>query len=333
MSVKYQDYYQILGVNRNATEKEIKAAYRKLARKHHPDLFTGQEKKEAEEKFKQINEAYEVLSNPEKRAKYDHLGANWQAGQDFQPSPDMEGVRFYTTDGINFESGFSDFFESLFRGDSPFRPTTTTRRYGRSIPGQDVTSEINLTLEEAYRGSQKSLQVSSQEICSVCGGTGSTGRGFCSRCGGTGTIPNVKNLEVKIPRGTLEGSRIRLKGQGGEGSGGGARGDLYLKIHLLPHPVFKVLGSDVETEVVLFPEQAVLGSKVTVPTLDGEVIMKVPPETRAGTRLRLKGKGLPRKKEGRGDEYVRLVIDLPKHFLEEEIKLYRQLAEIRNSLS
>ena len=333
MSVKYQDYYQILGVNRNATEKEIKAAYRKLARKHHPDLFAGQEKKEAEEKFKQINEAYEVLSNPEKRAKYDHLGANWQAGQDFQPSPDMEGVRFYTTDGNNFESGFSDFFESLFRGDAPFRPTATTRRYGRIIPGQDVTSEINLTLEEAYRGSQKSLQVSSQEICSVCGGTGSTGRGFCSRCGGTGTIPNVKNLEVKIPRGTLEGSRIRLKGQGGEGSGGGARGDLYLKIHLLPHPVFKVLGSDVETEVVLFPEQAVLGSKVTVPTLDGEVIMKVPPETRAGTRLRLKGKGLPRKKEGRGDEYVRLVIDLPKHLVEEEIKLYRQLAEIRKNLS
>jgi curved DNA-binding protein len=333
MSIKYQDYYQILGVNRNATEKEIKVAYRKLARKYHPDLFTGQEKKEAEEKFKQINEAYEVLSNPEKRAKYDHLGTNWQAGQDFQPPPDMEGVRFYTTDGINFESGFSDFFEFLFGGDAPFRHTATTRRYRRVIPGQDVTSGINLTLEEAYRGSQKSLQVSSQEICSVCGGTGSKGRGFCSRGGGTGTIPNVKNLEVKIPPGTLEGSRIRLRGQGGEGSGGGARGDLYLKVHLLPHPVFKVQGSDIETEVILFPEQAVLGSKIAVPTLDGEVIMKVPPETRAGTRLRLKGKGLPRKEGGRGDEYVRLVIDLPKHFTKEETKLYRQLAEIRKSLS
>lgn len=327
MKVKYQDYYQILGVNRNATEKEIKTAYRKLARKYHPDLFAGKEKKEAEEKFKQINEANEVLSDPEKRAKYDRLGTDWQAGQDFQPSSDMEGIRFYTTDDINLESGFSEFFESLFGGDFPFRrATATTRRHKRTTRGQDIESEINLTLEEAYRGTEKSLQISSQEICDVCGGTGRIRRSFCSRCGGTGTILATKTLKVKIPPGVLEDSRIRLKGQGGEGSSDGVRGDLYLKVHFLPHPVFKVKGSDLETEIVLLPEQAVFGSKVTAPTLDGDVVMTVPPETHTGSKLRLKGKGLPRKEGGRGDEYVRIVIDIPRHLTSKEKKLYQQLA-------
>lgn len=329
MAVSYQDYYEILGVGRNATEKEIKAAYRKLARKWHPDLHTGKQKKEAEEKFKQINEAYEVLSDPEKRAKYDRLGNNWRAGQDFEPPPDLAGVHFYTTGDFEpgLRSGFSDFFEMLFGGArAAGRPGAAARG---AVRGQDVESEIELTLEEAYRGTAKTLQVASAKVCPECGGTGVRERRFCAWCGGTGTLPETKTLEVKIPPGVREGSRIRLKEQGGEGLGGGPRGDLYLKVRLLPHPVFTVRGDDLEVQTILTPDQAVLGDKVSVPTLDGPVSVSVPPGSRAGTRLRLRGKGLPRKGGGRGDQYVRIIIDVPASISEEEKKLYRQLRALR----
>jgi len=335
MAVPYQDYYEILGVGRNATEKEIKAAYRKLARKWHPDLHTGKQKKEAEEKFKQINEAYEVLSDPEKRAKYDRLGSNWRAGQDFEPPPDMGdlgGWHFYTAG--DFEpglgrGGFSDFFEMLFGGArAAGRPSAAARG---PVRGQDLESEIELTLEEAYRGTTKALQVSGATVCPECGGTGVRERRFCARCGGTGTLPETKTLEVKIPAGIRAGGRIRLKGQGGEGLGPGPRGDLYLKVRILPHPVFNVSGNDLEVQLVLTPDQAVLGDKVSVPTIDGPVTVTVPAGSRAGTRLRLRGKGLPGKGGGRGDQYVRLVIDLPAALSDEEKKLYQQLRALRQT--
>ncbi|MHB8916725.1 MAG: DnaJ C-terminal domain-containing protein [Desulfocucumaceae bacterium] len=328
MGVAFQDYYETLGVGRGATEKEIKAAYRKLARQWHPDVHTEKEKGRAEEKFKQINEAYEVLSDKEKRAKYDQLGANWKAGQDFQPPPDMEGFHFYTGAGGN--GGFSDFFETIFGGESPFgRPARTARR--GPVPGRDVESEMELTLEEAFHGGEKTLQLSAREICQACGGSGETDRSFCSRCGGTGVSNSVKNLSVKIPPGVHDGSRIRLKGQGGEGFGGGPRGDLYLKVRLIPHQVFKLQGSDLENELSLLPHQAVLGDQVSVPTLDGAVNMKVPAGARTGQRLRLRGKGMPHG-GGRGDQYVRLKIDIPERLTNEEEQLYRQLAALRKGV-
>ncbi len=327
MGVKYQDYYEILGVDRNATEKEIKAAYRKLARKWHPDLHTGKDKEQAEEKFKQINEAYEVLSDPEKREKYDRLGARWQDGQDFSPPPDMEGFHFYTTTG-NSVSGFSEFFETLFGGGDLFGRTARNYRRSRPVRGQDVETELEVTLEEIYRGGERTLQLSGREICPACGGTGNIQNSFCSRCGGLGELSTGRSLAVKIPPGVRDGSRIRLKGQGSEGIYGGEKGDLYLRIRLLPHPVFKVNGSTLETEITLRPEQAVLGDQLLVPTLDGPVTMKVPPGTRAGRRLRLKGKGLP-SKDGRGDEYVRIKIDIPEYLTAEEEELYRRLAAVR----
>ncbi len=330
MGVKYQDYYEILGVDRNATEKEIKAAYRKLARKWHPDLHSGKDKQLAEEKFKQINEAHEVLSDPEKRAKYDRLGANWRDGQDFSPPPDMEGFRFYTTAGDPV-SGFSEFFEMLFGGGDLFNRTAKKTRRGGPVRGQDVETELEITLEEAYRGGERTLQLAVKEICPACGGAGYTQNAFCSRCGGTGVVTAGKSLAVKIPPGVHDGSRIRLKGQGGEGLHGGERGDLYLRIRLLPHPVFKVEGNDLETEISLRPEQAVLGDRVLVPTLDGPVTMKVPPGTRAGKRLRLRGKGLPAQ-DGRGDEYIRIKIDIPDHLTTEEQELYRRLAALRKGM-
>ncbi len=305
MSVKFQDYYEILGVKRDAAQKEIKSAYHKLARKWHPDLHTGKNKEDAEEKIKKINEAYEVLSDPEKRAKYDRLGANWQAGQDFQPPPNMDGFEFYTN--VGGAGDFSDFFETLF-GSGAFTgaagtPFGRTGRRARSGPvkGQDVEAELDITLEDVHHGSEKSIQMSIGH--------------------------EVKSLNVKIPRGISDGSRIRLKGQGREGIGGGEKGDLYLKLNVLPHPVFKVEGRDLEVEITLRPEQAVLGDQVTISTLDGQVAMKVPPGARSGKRLRLRGKGL-NGKEGPGDLYVRVKIDIPENLTPQQEELYRKLAEL-----
>jgi curved DNA-binding protein len=343
MAVAFQDYYEILGLKREATEKEIKSAYRKLARKWHPDLHTGKQKVEAEEKIKKINEAYEVLSDSEKRSKYDRLGSNWRNGQDFQPPPDWgDNVRFYTNAGFpggeaGFQDagGFSDFFETLFGGGAfgraPAGSAGARRRPRAPQRGQDVETEIELPLEEAYHGVNKTLQLSTGVACTECGGTGTRERTFCQRCGGTGQIPDTKTLEVKIPAGIRDGGRIRLRGQGGDGTGGGARGDLYLKVRLLPHLVYTVRNSDLETEVRLLPDQAALGDKVHVPTLDGPVIMTVPPGSHAGTRLRLRGKGLPVDGGQRGDEYVRLVIDIPPTLSEDEQDLYLRLRDIRQA--
>ncbi|MDA8334590.1 MAG: DnaJ domain-containing protein [Peptococcaceae bacterium] len=335
MSVPFQDYYEILGVARNADAKEIKTRYRKLARQCHPDLQSGDRKKEAEEKFKRVNEAYEVLSDPEKRAKYDRLGANWQMGQDFEPPPDMGNARFYRG-GEGMEGGFSDFFETLFGGGGfPTGGFAGRTRFGGGrargpVKGEDRETEIALTMEEAYRGGEKTVQLAAGAICSGCGGTGQAGEGFCPACGGTGVNRTQTTLSIKIPPGVKDGSRIRLRGQGGEGMAGGKRGDLYLTVRLAPHSAFVLNGADMETEVVLRPEQAALGDRVAVPTLDGPVWMKVPSGVRAGTRLRLKGKGWP-DGPGRGDEYVKVVIDLPASLSETELNLYRQLAALRPS--
>lgn len=331
MGVTYHDYYDTLAVDRKATEKEIKTAYRKLARKWHPDLHPGKGKEAAEEKFKQINEAYEVLSDQEKRAKYDRLGAGWRNGQDFQPPPDTDGFQYYSNAGTSGVNGFSDFFETLFGGGDHFgRPSRKARRNG-PIRGQDIETDLNISLEEAYRGGEKGIQLSFRETCSSCGGTGYENNTFCGRCGGTGETNGNKSLAVKIPAGVHDGSRIRLAGQGGEGLHGGGRGDLFLKVHIMPHQVFKVAGNDLETEIVLRPEQAVLGSQVSVPTLDGTVNMKVPAFTKAGRRMRLRGKGMPHK-SGQGDEYVLIRIDIPDSLTHEEEDLYRQLAALRKGV-
>ena len=332
MSVKFQDYYELLGVERNATDKELKSAYRKMARKWHPDLHAAGEKNEAEEKFKRINEAYEVLKDPDKRARYDRLGSRWKNGQDFQAPPDMNGVRFYTSEdfgGGGFEGGFSDFFNMFFGGGTagPGRSARSARR--RPVRGEDLESEIELTIEEAYQGITRSIRVSGNSVCPGCGGTGTKERNFCSQCGGTGAVPDEKVLDVKVPTGVKEGSRIRLKGQGGSGLGGGPKGDLFLKVRLKPHPVYNLRGSDIEVAAVIRPDQAVLGDRIPIKTLDGEVNLKVPPGSKNGSKLRLRGKGFPDKNNTRGDQYVRLVIDTPADLSDQEKDLYKQLYELR----
>jgi curved DNA-binding protein len=337
MSVKFQDYYELLGVERSATEKEIKSAYRKLARKWHPDLHPAAEKKKAEEQFKRINEAYEVLKDPEKRARYDRLGRRWKDGQDFQAPPDMDGgVRFYSSGGFgssgfngNFEGGFSDFFNMFFGGQAPSGGRSGRSAQRRSARGEDLESEIDLSIEEAFTGVTKSLRVGGSAVCPGCGGSGIKEQNFCQKCGGTGSIPDEKTLDVKIPAGVREGSRIRLKGQGGSGLGSGAKGDLFLKVKLRPHPHFRLKENDVEVETIIRPEQAVIGDRIPVKTLDGQVNVKVPPGSRSGSRLRLKGKGFIDKNNNRGDQYVRLRIDLPSELSAEEIELYKKISALR----
>jgi curved DNA-binding protein len=325
MAVKFQDYYEVLGVSRDANEKVIKTAYRKMARKHHPDLHTAGDKAVAEEKFKKINEAYEVLSDPDKRKKYDRLGENWQAGEDFRPHQNMDDMHFYSSAGQ--DSGFSDFFDTLFGGQRPGFDAFGGQGRARRAPqrGRDVEAELTLTLDEAYRGGEKTIQLSVTDTCTTCGGSGVRGNNFCPGCAGSGQIQSPRTLTVKIPPATRDGTKIRLRGQGGGEAG--VRGDLFLKAKLLPHPVYSVDGDDLEAKLVLTPWQAVLGEKVSAPTLDGTVTVTIPPGTRAGKKMRLRGKGLTKKDGGRGDQYLVVVIDVPQSPSEEELALYRQMAE------
>src|ERR1700704_6414913 len=314
MAVQFRDYYETLGVSKTATDDEIKSAFRKLARKHHPDV--AKDKKAAEEKFKQINEADEVLSDPEKRSKYDQLGANWNQPGGFQPPPDWTGQpggRSYQWGGdggggVEFEfggTGFSDFFEAFFgggRGRSAFggfggRQATAER-------GADVEADIMVTLEEALHGSTRTVSL--------------------RRAGSN----KVENYQVKIPRGVHEGQRIRLRGQGEAGVGGGKSGDLFLRVRLARHPDFTVEGSDLVHEVKIAPWQAVLGAEIKVPTLEGTVKMKIPPGTQGGQRFRLRGRGLPSSTGTRGDLYVVTQIQIPKKITERERKIWKELAEL-----
>lgn len=342
MAVKFRDYYEVLGVPRTASEKEIKDAYRKLARKYHPDLHTGKDKKQAEEKFKEINEANEVLGDPKKRAKYDRFGPQWKEGMEYQPPPPGAG-RGPSAEEFHFEDfegagGFSDFFESLFggrtaRGRAGRRQTGAQGGFGRTaterpLRGGDIESEMELTLEEAAHGTKRRVRLQGQALCPVCHGRGIDGRQICSRCGGTGKVTEEKDLTVTIPAGVRDGDRIRLAGQGEPGEGGGPPGDLFIRVKLLPHPKFTLVDNHLQTEVEITPWEAVLGGEVRVQTLDGDVMLKIPPGSRGGQQLRLRGKGFPSKGGGKGDLYVRLIINVPPKITPEERRLYEELARL-----
>jgi len=326
MAVQFRDYYDVLGVPRAANEDEIKTAYRKLARKYHPDVNPGD--KSAEEKFKEINEAYEVLSDSDKRKRYDQLGQNWKAGQDFTPPPGWEEVNVGFDFGDLFGSsrsagGFSDFFENLFGG-----PRAGRRGAGFAMRGQEVQAEIPLTLEEGHRGVRRTITLQVTEPCPDCGGSGTKdGKTICPTCRGAGAIRRPKSLEVTIPAGVRDGSVIRLAGQGEPGANGAPAGDLFLAVRIQPHRLFDVVrDNDVQVELPVAPWEAALGAKVTVPTLDGPVEMTIPAGAQAGQRLRLRGQGLSRRGGGRGDEYVKLKIVNPPKLAPKEKELFEKLA-------
>lgn len=355
MAIEFQDYYEILGVSRDVSQDDIKKAYRRLARKHHPDLHSDEDKEKAEKEIKRINEAYAVLSDPEKREKYDRLGANWEHGEQFDyqdfmrqygqqygagtAGTDRSEFRFYTSGGDAADAGFSDFFSAIFEGlgrerhtrDSFYgagggRPGAGTQWEPRR--GMDAEAEMEVTLEEIFRNSEKMIQLTAQDFCPSCGGAGIVGNSFCAQCAGSGQIPAVKTIKVKVPPDARPGNKLRLKGQGGSTAGGGMPGDLYLRIKLAPHPVFTLRGDDLEAELVLSPWQAVLGDKVEVPILDGTVRLTVPPQTGRSKKLRLRQKGLAKKGGGRGDIIYETVIDLPTQVGTEEKELYQKLAKL-----
>jgi curved DNA-binding protein len=313
MAVKFQDYYETLGVGRNASEAEIKRAYRKLARKYHPDVNKD---KEAEDKFKQINEAHEVLKDPKKRKLYDQLGPDWQAGQDFKPPPGWEDVHFDFQTGpgaeaFDFGGGFSDFFEMLFGGRMAGGGGASARQASWVMRGQDQEAGIEVSLEDAYHGATRTITLQGHEIDSQ------------------GQVrPTAQNLQVKIPPGVTDGTRIRLSGKGGAGMGGGPAGDLYLRVHIMPHARFRVEGHDLLVEVPVTPWEAALGATVEVPVMDGTVNLKIPAGSQSGQRLRLRGKGLPKKGCERGDLFARLKIAVPKDLNEREKELFAEMAEI-----
>jgi len=339
MAVKYQDYYETLGVSRDATQEQIQGAYRKLARKYHPDINKSSD---AEDRFKLIGEAYEVLRDPEKRKHYDALGDNWKAGQDFTPPPGWEFFNFGTGtrsgtrsrsgtrpggNGYSFRifdgfgdtpfSGFSDFFETLFGGEmggfggAGGRGQTSTQ----TLRGQDQEAEITITLEEAYGGTKRSVTLESRD----------------SRSGRpTG---EAKTLEVKIPAGTTDGQRLRLRGQGGPVAGGGTAGsggmpgDLYLRVRIVPHAIFRLNGADLELDAPVTPWEAALGARIEVPIIGGKASVKMQPGTPSGRRLRLRGKGFPTKSGGHGDLYVRIRIEVPKNLSARERQLFEELSK------
>jgi DnaJ-class molecular chaperone len=325
MAVKFKDYYAILNVPRTATADEIKKAYRKLARQYHPDVNPGDAS--AEDKFKDLNEAYEVLSDAEKRRRYDELGPNWQAGVDFTPPPGWEGGRqgFGDVDARfagRSTAEFSDFFETLFGG---FRRARAGP--GFAMRGADVEAELPLTLEDIDHGATRTLTLQAAERCASCGGSGLQQERVCPVCHGTGFVRRPKTLSVHIPVGVREASVIRLAGQGEPGTGNAPAGDLYLRVHVVPHPLFAVVGSDdLQLELPVAPWEVALGGRVSVPTLNGVVEMTIPAGSQGGQRLRLRGKGMRRQGDGAGDLYVKLKIVVPPKLTAEERELFEKLA-------
>lgn len=319
--MEYKDYYKVLGVDKKSSQDEIKRAYKKLARKYHPDVS---KEDNAEDKFKEVGEAYEVLKDPEKRTAYDLLGASRKPGQeDFQPPPGWDsGFEFHGgghNDEANDAAGFSDFFESLFgRQGGGFQSSPggrqTNYQSSGDARGQDSHAKVAINVEDAYHGISRSLILQT----TVMSNDGH---------------PHLKErtLNIKIPKGVKEGQNIRLQGQGSPGFGGGTAGDLYLEIEFTPHSRYKVSGLDVALELPITPWEAALGGKVVVPTPAGKIDLTIPKCTSSGKRMRLKGRGIPGKKAG--DFYITLEIVLPDNLSDEETTLYQALQKASNNFN
>jgi curved DNA-binding protein len=319
MSVKFKDYYETLGVSRDASRDDIQRAYRKLARKYHPDLNKSAG---SEDRFKEINEAYEVLKDPEKRQKYDQLGNGWQQGDPFQPPPGWEYHHEFGTGSEgsreNFvwssEGGdFSDFFEALFGGQfrQGYQPSQDARPFSRQLRGSDHEAVLKIPLEEAFHGGMKTITMQVTEPSAE----------------GSNSI-REKRYDVRIPPGILPGQKIRLSGQGGKGSGGGGSGDLFLKVEIAPHPRFRLEGRDLYTEIPITPWEAALGAKIDIQTLAEPVTLKVPAGTQSGRKLRLRSKGMPNPKGKPGDLYAVMQIKVPGSLSKQESRLFEELKKV-----
>lgn len=349
--MKYKDYYETLGVKREATEAEIKSAYRKLARKYHPDV---NKTKEAEEKFKEINEAYEVLGDKEKRQRYDSLGSNWQGGADYTPPPGFENFSFNFNQGGGAQSfdfgdgvgGFSDFFASLFgdmmssqggaRSAGGFNSfngfdfgnmnqgatqrTRSSRRTAEPAENLDITKTLNVTAKELFDKKPISVTFTEMDKCGYC-----NGGGYCSHCGGTGIVSTPKTVKVNLPKGITEGKKVRLKGEG-KTDQYGRKGDLYLIVHFKDSE-YEFDGANLTKEVDITPPEAVLGCNKEITTLHGKINIKIPAGVSSGQSLRLKNLGLP-SGSGYGDLNAKIKIVVPKNYSKEVIDLYKKIQQL-----
>ncbi len=348
--MEYKDYYKILGVERDASESKIKSAYRKLARQYHPDVNKSPD---AVNKFKDINEAYEVLSDKEKKSRYDSLGANWQQGANFTPPPGFEGFNFNQGGGYSQSfsnmGDFSDFFSSIFgdlmgnasrksqrssRGNSQSfsyedlfsnaRQSSSARTNFRqndqeTAENLDITQDLNVTAKDLMSEKPINVKMNTVEKCMKCAGNGSV----CSDCGGTGIVSKTKNLTVKIPKGIREGQKIRLKGEG-KSDNYGRKGDLYFTIKLKDNE-YSIESDNVSKTIEITPAEAVIGCKKDISTLHGIISIKIPPETRTGKILRLKDLGLPKKNGGFGNLNLKIAINIPSSITPKQKELYKQL--------
>ncbi len=358
--MEFRDYYKTLGVPRNASEADIKSAYRKLARKHHPDVNPNN--KDAEVKFKEINEAYQVISDPEKRKKYDELGADWERG-----ASQEEMMRRYARQqsaagsgargGADFSGGgadfgdFSDFFGQFFGGGGRRGSTRSRTGASRGFGGfnfgteppraPDLRAEVKISIVDAMRGARQRLELAAEDECATCGGTGMVAREErqgktrvirsaepCPTCGGQGVVRNKRTLEVTIPPGSADGTVLRLKGQGGRAPRPEENGDLFLTVRIEPHPVFALSGRDIRVQLPVWDFEAALGAEITAPTVDGRVSLKIPAGSQTGRVMRLRGRGLPaRGKEPAGDLLYELKVLAPTNLTSDERALMEQFAE------
>ena len=316
-----KSFYETLGVSRSASEKEIRSAYRKLARRYHPDVNpndTG-----AEERFKEIQGAYDVLSDEDTRKKYDKYGDRWEQADQFEEMERQRAQAGFGGGGFSFDGGLGDIdlgsvFGGIFGGGA-----RGPRR------GQDVESPAEVTLEEAGAGTTRTISLQSSEPCGICSGSGSIGNARCHTCGGAGEALRPRRLEVKVPPGVRTGSRVRVASEGRPGMGGGPSGDLYLLVTVLPHARFERNGDDLTVEVAVPYLDAVLGGEVEAPTLTGRVMLTIPPLTQNGRRIRLSGKGMPvlGRRDRRGDLIARVNVVLPEHLSERERALFEELRQ------
>ncbi|HEX2914580.1 MAG TPA: DnaJ C-terminal domain-containing protein [Chloroflexia bacterium] len=345
-----KDYYKTLEVPRTATEQEIKSSYRRLARKYHPDMNQGNE--QAAEHFKEVNEAYEVLGDAEKRRKYDQFGVDWEKYD--RAGFSSSGTTGSTSYSYNFNQngGFGDIFDSIFGGTPNNNTRTRTRTgpgtqtrndfgFGRSASsgmprpqrGEDQEQSIEVTLEEAFQGATRQLQIVTNDPCSYCNGTGLRSGQRCAVCNGHGVTPRQKRLEVRIPAGVDDGTKVKVAGEGGPGISGGPRGDLFLKVHVLPHPAFVRKGADLHTTATIPLYTALLGGEIIVSSPRGnKFALNVPSETQNGKVFRLTGQGMPvlSAPNTRGDMYVKVEVSLPSNLSDEEKQLFQQLKNLRS---
>jgi DnaJ-class molecular chaperone len=355
--MEFRDYYKLLGVERTASADEIKRAYRKLARKFHPDVNPNN--KEAERRFKEINEAYQVLGDADKRKKYDELGADWERGASedevYRRYARAGGAEGHPFAGGGEAGGFSDFFERFFGGLGAGGGRTRGFSYGfgdaegggahHGGRAPDLQAEVEIPLRDAVHGSQRRINLTATDECDNCGGSGVIARqekrgnariirsaDACPKCGGAGVVRASRQLEVTIPAGMTDGSRIRLKGQGGKGAKPELNGDLFLTIRLKPSSVFSVSGRDIRCQLPVWDYEAALGAEVTAPTVDGKIALRIPAGSQSGRVMRLKGRGIPgRGKEPAGDLLYELKVLAPTDMNADERRLMEQFAERRRS--